>query len=46
MQRLSTPSRDAGSFRGSLSHYRTRLTSAQAGETAERLVIQERAEDL
>ena len=45
-ERLSTPSRDSGSMRGSISGYRPRRVGTQAGETAERHLTQDRAQDL
>ncbi len=45
-QRVSTPSRDSGAMRGSVSNYRPRRVRSQAGETAERRLTQDRAQDL
>lgn len=45
-ERVSTPSRDSGAMRGSISAYRPRRVGTQAGETAERHLTQDRAQDL
>lgn len=43
---LTSPSRESGSYRGTLSHYRTRRVGTPLGEAAERVITQERAADL
>ena len=45
-QRISSPSRDSGAYRGTINNYRPRRTHTQAGETAERNLTQARADDL
>ena len=44
--RVSTPSRDSGALRGSISNWLPRRNQAQSGEDAERKLTQDRAEDL
>lgn len=45
-ERVPTASRDSGSMRGSISNYRPRRVYSQAGESAERILTQDRAQDL
>ena len=45
-ERVSSPSRDSGAYRGTISNYRPRRVASQAGESAERTLTQDRAQDL
>ncbi|MDL2279082.1 phage portal protein [Desulfovibrio sp. OttesenSCG-928-G11] len=44
--RVSTPSRDSGALRGTVSNWRPRRVRTQAGEDSERRLTQDRAADL